>query len=48
MITAEPDIVRTTLQPEDEFILLACDGVWDVMTCQVRFFTLFQRKGGGG
>lgn len=34
MITAEPDVAHITLQPEDEFLLLACDGVWDVMTNQ--------------
>lgn len=35
MITAEPDVARITLQPAcDEFLLLACDGVWDVMTNQ--------------
>ena len=26
MITAEPDIARITLAPEDEFLVLACDG----------------------
>jgi protein phosphatase 1G len=34
IITAEPDIARVTLQPDDRFLLLACDGVWDVMTNQ--------------
>ncbi|KAI8471037.1 MAG: phosphatase 2C-like domain-containing protein [Monoraphidium minutum] len=34
IITAEPDVRKVALQPEDEFFLLACDGVWDVMTNQ--------------
>ncbi|CAG9325519.1 unnamed protein product [Blepharisma stoltei] len=34
MITAFPDIRRETLQPNDEFIILACDGVWDMLTSQ--------------
>jgi len=34
MITAEPDVTVTTLGPQDRFFVLACDGVWDVMTCQ--------------
>lgn len=34
IITAEPDIRKFTLQPEDRFFVLACDGVWDVMTNQ--------------
>jgi len=34
IITAEPDITVTELLPEHEFMVLACDGVWDVMTNQ--------------
>ena len=31
IITAEPDVTVTTILPEDEFILLACDGIWEVI-----------------
>merc|ERR1712154_604219 len=31
MITAEPDISHVTLHPEDEFIILGCDGIWDCL-----------------
>lgn len=34
IITAQPDIKHITLNPEDRFFVLACDGVWDVMTNQ--------------
>ena len=34
MITAEPDCIIEKLQPVDEFIIVACDGVWDVMSNQ--------------
>ena len=34
MITAEPDVSVTTLCSDDRFFVLACDGVWDIMTCQ--------------
>eukprot|EP00743_Colponemidia_sp_Colp-15_P000901 GILK01000994.1.p1 GENE.GILK01000994.1~~GILK01000994.1.p1 ORF type:complete len:362 (-),score=45.61 GILK01000994.1:171-1223(-) len=34
MITAYPDIRTATLTDEDDFVVLACDGVWDVMTNQ--------------
>ena len=33
-VTANPEVRREKLQPEDEFILLACDGIWDVLTNQ--------------
>ncbi|CAM9244601.1 unnamed protein product [Phaeothamnion confervicola] len=32
MITAEPDVTTYLLTPKDEFLVLACDGVWDCMT----------------
>ena len=34
MITAEPDVTVTMLTPQDRFFILACDGIWDVMSCQ--------------
>jgi protein phosphatase 1G len=34
IITAQPDVQRVSLTAEDTFFLLACDGVWDVMTNQ--------------
>jgi protein phosphatase 1G len=32
IITAEPDVERVAITPEDRFLVLACDGVWDVMS----------------
>jgi serine/threonine protein phosphatase PrpC len=32
IITAQPDIHVATLTDEDSFLVLACDGIWDVMT----------------
>lgn len=34
IITAEPDITVFDIQPGDEFIILACDGIWDCLTNQ--------------
>ena len=31
-ITAAPDVTVTEMTGDDEFIVLACDGIWDVMT----------------
>jgi len=33
-LIAEPDISETELTSEDKFLLLACDGVWDVFSYQ--------------
>lgn len=34
MITAEPDLKLVEVTDEDQFMILACDGVWDCMTSQ--------------
>jgi len=34
MICSTPDVVAVVRDPGDEFLLLACDGVWDVMSNQ--------------
>ncbi|GAU88822.1 hypothetical protein RvY_01450-2 [Ramazzottius varieornatus] len=32
LVSPEPDLYPLARRPEDEFIVLACDGVWDVIT----------------
>lgn len=34
MISPVPDIKRLTIQPKDEFMILACDGIWNSLTSQ--------------
>lgn len=34
MITAAPEVRTLELQAGDEFLVLACDGIWDVLTNQ--------------
>lgn len=34
MITADPDLKTLELTPDDEFIVLACDGVWNSLSSQ--------------
>ncbi|KAG0165119.1 Protein phosphatase 2C 2 [Apophysomyces sp. BC1034] len=33
-VTAEPDIIEHELTNSDEFVVIACDGIWDCMTNQ--------------
>ncbi|KAL0043145.1 hypothetical protein WJX79_010487 [Trebouxia sp. C0005] len=33
-LLAEPEVALHTISPEDEFILMACDGLWDVFKSQ--------------
>ena len=35
IISAQPDVTEIKLGPQDRFLVLACDGVWDVKTNQV-------------
>jgi serine/threonine protein phosphatase PrpC len=45
VLTAEPEIVTFRFQAEDEFLLLASDGLWDVMTSQVSECVMLRSDG---
>ena len=32
LVVSEPDVCTCNLTPEDDFLILACDGLWDVLT----------------
>ena len=34
LLSAEPAVLQRPLDPYDRFVILACDGVWDVLTDQ--------------
>ncbi|KAJ1533888.1 Protein phosphatase 2C 2 [Nowakowskiella sp. JEL0078] len=34
IVTADPDISERKLEKTDEFLIIACDGIWDCMTSQ--------------
>ena len=34
MISALPDVKRVKLSPKDEFMILACDGIWNSLTSE--------------
>ena len=44
-ITAEPDIVSLDLTGDEEFLVVACDGLWDVMSHQAVGTYLQQYRG---
>jgi serine/threonine protein phosphatase PrpC len=31
-VTAFPEVKQTEIGPDDDFLILACDGIWDVLT----------------
>lgn len=39
IITAHPDVRVFELTPADDFFMLACDGIWDVLSNEVRILT---------
>jgi len=45
-ITAEPDFVCLDLQGDEEYLVVACDGLWDVMSHQAVGTYLSQYTGG--
>lgn len=47
MICSTPDVVAVVRDPGDEFLLLACDGVWDVMSNQQAVDFVHERLGVG-
>lgn len=34
MISALPDVKKIVITPEDEFMILACDGIWNYMSSE--------------
>ena len=34
MITANPDLLTQPITQRSDYLILACDGIWDILTCQ--------------
>lgn len=42
-LTAEPDVQQLVLTKDDEFLIIGCDGIWDVMSSQYAVSFVRQR-----
>lgn len=47
MISAEPDLKKHTLKEGDEFMVLACDGIWNYMSNEEVVLFVKSRIDGG-
>eukprot|EP00887_Chlorella_sp_A99_P005127 scaffold25.g5127.t1 len=47
MVTAMPEVRKEALQPGDAFLILACDGIWDVLTNQEAVDFVVERLAAG-
>lgn len=47
MISALPDIKQITITPSDEFMVIACDGIWNYMTSEEVVDFVKKRLDGG-
>lgn len=34
MVTVDPEVTKTPRQQNDQFLMLACDGIWDCLTSE--------------
>lgn len=44
-VTAFPDVKVVELTPEDDFVVLCCDGIWDILTSQACVDFIYERLG---
>ena len=47
VLSSTPDVRIRKLTPQDKFIILACDGVWDVMSSKAVVSNVFAQLGSG-
>lgn len=44
MVSAYPEVVVETLKPEHDFMMIACDGIWDCLTSQQAVDFVYETK----
>uniref|UniRef100_A0A915CE89 protein-serine/threonine phosphatase n=1 Tax=Parascaris univalens TaxID=6257 RepID=A0A915CE89_PARUN len=47
MISAQPDVTVHSIKPEDEFVVIACDGIWNSLSSQEAVDFIRKRISGG-
>lgn len=44
MVTAYPEVIVESLRPDHDFLIIACDGIWDCMTSQEAVSYIYEQK----
>lgn len=44
MVTAVPEIMVEQLRPDHDFMIIACDGIWDCLTSQQAVDFVYETK----
>lgn len=44
MVTCVPEVVVETIRPDHDFMIIACDGIWDCLTSQQAVDFVYETK----
>jgi serine/threonine protein phosphatase PrpC len=44
MVSGYPEVIVETIKPEHDFLIIACDGIWDCMTSQQAVDYVYETK----
>jgi protein phosphatase 2C family protein 2/3 len=45
MVSAYPEVIVETIRPDHDFMIIACDGIWDCLSSQQAVDFVYEAKG---